>query len=64
MRNAVKFWFWTLAGIVLISTQVYKYFINTLTYSWQEAVILFIGIMLMVKPTLIPDYILKFFSKK
>jgi hypothetical protein len=63
-KTALKYWFWLLIGILLISFQVYKYFTNTLEFSAQEAVILFVGLMFMMKPTAIPDLILKIFGKK
>jgi len=63
-KTALKYWFWLIVGILLISIQVYKYFTNILVYDWQEAVILFLGMMFMIKPTLIPDYILKITGKK
>jgi hypothetical protein len=63
-KTAIKYWFWLIIGIALISFQVYKYFRNTLEFSAQEAVILFVGLMFMIKPTAIPDLILKIFGKK
>ncbi|MCD0475708.1 hypothetical protein LPB87_15020 [Flavobacterium sp. EDS] len=64
LKTAIKYWFWLLIGISLISMQVYKYFTNTLVYDWTEAFILFLGLMFMIKPTAIPDYVLKTFGKK
>lgn len=64
MKNSVKYWFWLIAGIVLISAQVYRYLVNILIFDWKEALVLFIGLMLMIKPTALPDLILKFFNKK
>ncbi|MFV5696689.1 hypothetical protein ACM55G_14765 [Flavobacterium sp. LB3P122] len=63
-KTALKYWFWLLVGILLISIQVYKYYANTLEMSTQEGVILFVGLMFMIKPTAIPDTILKIFGKK
>lgn len=63
-KTAVKYWFWLLIGISLITMQVYKYFTDTLVYESSEAIILFLGMMFMIKPTLIPDFILKITSKK
>lgn len=64
LKKAVKYWFWLLIGIMLNSMQVYKYFTSTLTYDWTEAVILFLGLMFMIRPTAIPDLLLKVFGKK
>lgn len=63
-KTALKYWFWLLVGIGLISIQVYKYFTNTLIFDWTEAIILFLGLMFMIRPTAIPDLILKIFGKK
>ena len=62
-KIALKYWFWLTIGIVLISIQVYKYFTNTLEFSVNEAIILFVGLMFMIKPTALPDLITKFFKK-
>jgi len=64
MKNTIKYWFWLFVGIALISMQVYKYLTNTLVYEWKEAIVLFLGLMFMIKPTAIPDLILKTFEKK
>ena len=63
-KTALKYYFWLLVGITLISLQVYKYITNTLVYNWQEAIILFFGMMFMIKPTMIPNYLLQLFNKK
>jgi len=63
-KTAIKYWFWLIIGIALISFQTYKYFSNTLEFSTKEAVILFVGLMFMIRPTAIPDLILKTFGKK
>lgn len=63
-KTAMKYWFWLIVGILLISIQVYKYYSNTLKFAIDEAIILFIGLMFMIKPTAIPDLILKIFNKK
>jgi hypothetical protein len=63
-KTALKYWFWLIVGVFLISFQVYKYFMNTLEFSTQEAIVLFVGLMFMIKPTAIPDTILKIFGKK
>jgi hypothetical protein len=63
-KTALKYWFWLIVGVFLISFQVYKYFTNILEFNTQEAAILFLGMMFMIKPTVIPDAILKFFGKK
>jgi hypothetical protein len=63
-KTALKYWFWLIVGILLISIQVYKYYANTLEMSPLEGVILFVGLMFMIKPTAIPDTILKIFGKK
>jgi len=62
-RTALKYWFWLIVGIALISMQVYKYWNNTLEYTVGEGIVLFIGMMFMIKPTMIPDYILKIIGK-
>jgi len=64
MKNTVKYWFWLVVGMCLMSIQIYKYLSNTLEYVWQEAVVLFVAMMLMIKPTAIPDLIVKMFNKK
>lgn len=63
-KNALKYWFWLLVGIVLISIQVYKYYQNTLSFTFQEAIVLFVGLMFMIRPTALPDLIYKFFGRK
>jgi hypothetical protein len=63
LKTALKYWFWLSVGIILISIQVYKYFANTLEFNTQEGVILFVGLMFMIKPTAIPDTLLKIFVK-
>ena len=63
-KTALKYYFWLLVGIILISVQVYKYITNTLIYDFKEAIVLFVGLMFMIKPTAIPDLILKIFNKK
>lgn len=63
-KTALKYWFWLIVGIFLISIQVYKYFTNTLEFTTKEAVILFVGLMFMIKPTALPDFILRIFGKK
>jgi hypothetical protein len=64
IKNALKYWFWLLIGIILISIQVYKYYSNTLEFNVQEAVVLFVGLMFMIRPTALPDLIYKFFGRK
>lgn len=63
-KTALKYWFWLLVGIVLISIQVYKYFNNTLEFNFQEAIVLFVGLMFMIKPTALPDFIFNYFGKR
>jgi uncharacterized membrane protein YczE len=63
-KTALKYWFWLLVGTLLISFQVYKYVTNTLEFSTEEAIVLFVGLMFMIRPTAIPDTILKIFGKK
>lgn len=63
-KTALKYWFWLVIGILLISIQVYKYFTNTLEFAPKEAIVLFVGLMFMIKPTAIPDLLLKIFNKK
>lgn len=63
-KTALKYWFWLIVGILLISIQVYKYFTDTLEFTTKEAVILFVGLMFMIRPTALPDLILKLFKKK
>lgn len=64
-KKDVKYWFFLTAGIVLNSMQIYKYFTNTFTFEWPvETAVLFIGSILIVKPTALPDIILKVTGKK
>jgi len=63
-KTAVKYWFWLIVGIILVSIQVSKYVTNTLEFNANEAIILFVGLMFMIRPTAIPDLILKLFNKK
>ena len=63
VKTILKYWFWLIIGIVLISIQVYRYFTNTLEFGVKEAAVLFIGLMFMIKPTALPDLILKAFKK-
>lgn len=63
-KTALKYWFWLLVGITLITMQVYKYWSNTIEYNIGEGIVLFVGMMFMIKPTMIPDYILKIIGKK
>lgn len=63
-KTALKYWFWLIVGILLVSIQVYKYVTNTLEFNSNEAVILFVGLMFMIRPTALPDLILKLFNKK
>jgi hypothetical protein len=62
-KTAIKYWFWLIIGIILVSIQVYKYATNTLAFNIDEAVILFVGLMFMIRPTALPDLILKIFKK-
>jgi hypothetical protein len=63
LKTTLKYGFWLLVGVLLISIQVYKYFMDTLEFSTQEAAILLLGMMFMIKPTVIPDTLLKIFGK-
>lgn len=63
-KTALKYWFWLAVGILLVSFQVYKYVTNTLEFNSNEAIILFVGLMFMIRPTALPDLILKLFKKK
>ena len=63
-KTAFKFWFWFILGIALNLFQAYKYFTNTLEYTIGEVIILLVGLMFMIRPTAIPDLILKTFGKK
>lgn len=63
-KTALNYWFWRILGIFLLSVQAHRYFINTLETSTLEGIILFVGLMFMIKPTAIPDTILKIFGKK
>lgn len=60
----LKYWFWLLVGIFLISFQVYKYFSNTLELTTQEGVVFLVGLMFMIRPTAIPDLVLKVIGRK
>jgi len=64
LKTVLKYWFWLIIGILLISIQVYRYFTNTLEFGVKEAVVLFVSLMFMIKPTALPDLILKVFGKK
>jgi hypothetical protein len=64
LKTALKYWFWLLVGIVLITIQVHKYYSNTLSFNVQEAIVLFIGLMFMIRPTALPDLIYKFLGRK
>ena len=37
-KTALKYWFWLIVGIFLISIQVYKYFTNTLEFTTKEII--------------------------
>jgi hypothetical protein len=63
-RTKLKYWFWLVIGIVLISIQVYRYTIDTLEINTKEGIVLLIGLMFMIKPTAIPDLLLKMLNKK
>jgi uncharacterized membrane protein YgdD (TMEM256/DUF423 family) len=63
-KTALNYWFWRSLGIFLLSVQAHRYLINTLQPSILEAIVLFVGLMFMIKPTTIPDTILKIFGKK
>ncbi len=63
-KTVLKYWFWLLVGIALISIQVYKYYDNTLEFNFQEAIVLFVGLMFMIKPTALPDLIVKLIGKR
>lgn len=64
LTTKLKYWFWLGIGIALISFQAYKYFSNSLEFTVKEAIILLVGLMFMIRPTAIPDLILKTFVKK
>lgn len=64
LKNAIKYWFFLAVGITLITMQVYKYATNTLVFEWHEGVILFLGAAFIIKPTMIPDFILNILNKK
>lgn len=63
-KTKVKYWFFLIIGIALLTMQAYKYFTNTLEINPQEGAVLFVGLMFMIKPTALPNIILKITGKK
>ena len=63
-KTKVKYWFFLVIGIFLLSMQAYKYFTNTLEINPQEGAVLFVGLMFILKPTALPNIILKITGKK
>ena len=63
-RRNIAYWFLLLAGIVLISMQVYKYFIGTLELTIEELIVSLVATTLVVSPKLILESIEKFINSK
>lgn len=63
-RRNVAYWFLLLAGIALISMQVYKYFIGTLELTIEELIVSLVATTLVVSPKLILESIEKFINSK
>lgn len=63
-RRNIAYWFLLLAGITLISMQVYKYFIGTLELTVEELIVSLVAITLVVSPKLILESIEKFINSK
>lgn len=64
-KTTVKYWFFLILGIALLSMQAYKYFTNSFSFDWQvETAVLFLGLMFIIKPTALPNVILKITGKK
>lgn len=63
-RRNIAYWFLLLAGIALISMQVYKYFIGTLELTIEELIVSLVATTLVVSPKLILENIEKFINSK
>ncbi len=63
-RRNIAYWFLLLAGIALISMQVYKYFIGTLELTVEELIVSLVATTLVVSPKLILESIEKFINSK
>lgn len=63
-RRKIAYWFLLLAGIALISMQVYKYFIGTLELTVEELIVSIVATTLVVSPKLILESIEKFINSK
>lgn len=63
-RRNIAYWFLLLAGISLISMQVYKYFIGTLELTIEELIVSLVATTLVVSPKLILENIEKFINSK
>lgn len=63
-RRNIAYWFLLLAGIALISMQVYKYFIGTLELTVEELIVSLVATTLVVSPKLILENIEKFINSK
>lgn len=63
-RRNIAYWFLLLAGIALISMQVYKYFIGTLELTVEELIVSIVATTLVVSPKLILESIEKFINSK
>jgi hypothetical protein len=63
-RRNIAYWFLLIAGIALISMQIYKYFIGTLILSVEELIVCLVATTLVVSPKLILESIEKFINSK
>jgi len=59
-RRNIAYWFLLIAGIALISMQIYKYFIGTLILSVEELIVCLVATTLIVSPKLILESMEKF----
>ena len=63
-RRNIAYWFLLIAGIALISMQIYKYFIGTLELSIEELIVCLVATTLVISPKLILESIEKFINSK
>ena len=63
-RRNIAYWFLLIAGIALISMQIYKYFIGTLILTIEELIVCLVATTLVVSPKLILESIEKFINSK
>lgn len=63
-RRNIAFWFLLIAGIALISMQVYKYWNNTLELTIEELIVSLVATTLVISPKLILESIEKFINSK